>query len=284
MLPELLPGTANSRQHRSQRNLQHVGRFLVCQFAHHNQQQGLSQFVRQPPQGLLHLVRIAIVGQSVSVDGRFVVGQQRSGGPPRPSAPAVSHASSQNGRQPRPVTASRLITPAALPHRAERLLNDVFRFVPVANQTIREPVHGRSVLRHQAVEFGKRERHGQQASGRDVFPFGSRVDTHSIRSTTSRLFPGELRGRSRLPDGAISDYFVVLCRTREEADAALAMIWAWMAENGLTLHPEKTHIVDVRRLHPSSPAGSASETAVMEPLHVPSDGRTPALRHMGSSA
>ena len=40
-----------------------------------------------------------------------------------------------------------------------------------------------------------------------------------------------------------ADDMVVLCRSREEADAALADIRAWTAEAGLTLHPEKTRIV-----------------------------------------
>jgi RNA-directed DNA polymerase len=39
-----------------------------------------------------------------------------------------------------------------------------------------------------------------------------------------------------------ADDFVVLCQRREEAEAALALIRAWVAENGLTLHPDKTHI------------------------------------------
>jgi RNA-directed DNA polymerase len=43
-----------------------------------------------------------------------------------------------------------------------------------------------------------------------------------------------------------ADDFVVLCRTPEEAQAALAEIQAWVAEAGLTLHPTKTQIVDVR--------------------------------------
>jgi RNA-directed DNA polymerase len=43
-----------------------------------------------------------------------------------------------------------------------------------------------------------------------------------------------------------ADDFVVLCRTREEADAALADIRDWVAANGLTLHPDKTHIGDCR--------------------------------------
>jgi RNA-directed DNA polymerase len=41
-----------------------------------------------------------------------------------------------------------------------------------------------------------------------------------------------------------ADDFVVLCKSREEADAALAEIRAWVAENGLRLHPNKTHVGD----------------------------------------
>lgn len=44
-----------------------------------------------------------------------------------------------------------------------------------------------------------------------------------------------------------ADDFVVMCRTSEEADAALAAIRLWMDENGLTLHPTKTKLVDYRQ-------------------------------------
>lgn len=43
-----------------------------------------------------------------------------------------------------------------------------------------------------------------------------------------------------------ADDFVILCRSEFEAEAALEEIRAWVAEVGLTLHPEKTHIVDSR--------------------------------------
>lgn len=43
-----------------------------------------------------------------------------------------------------------------------------------------------------------------------------------------------------------ADDFVVLCRSREEADTALAEIRAWVADNGLRLHPNKTHVGDCR--------------------------------------
>lgn len=41
-----------------------------------------------------------------------------------------------------------------------------------------------------------------------------------------------------------ADDFVVLCRTREEAERALAEIREWTASAGLTLHPDKTRLVD----------------------------------------
>ena len=41
-----------------------------------------------------------------------------------------------------------------------------------------------------------------------------------------------------------ADDFVILCRTRDEAQAALAIVQQWVNEAGLTLHSEKTRIVD----------------------------------------
>jgi RNA-directed DNA polymerase len=42
-----------------------------------------------------------------------------------------------------------------------------------------------------------------------------------------------------------ADDLVIQCRTREEAEAALAMVRAWTAQRGLTLHPTKTKVVHV---------------------------------------
>jgi len=44
-----------------------------------------------------------------------------------------------------------------------------------------------------------------------------------------------------------ADDFVILCRSREEADAALAEVRTWVEANGLTLHPDKTHVGDCRQ-------------------------------------
>lgn len=45
-----------------------------------------------------------------------------------------------------------------------------------------------------------------------------------------------------------ADDFVVLCRSREEAQAALAEVKTWVEENGLRLHPDKTHVGDCRQV------------------------------------
>jgi RNA-directed DNA polymerase len=44
-----------------------------------------------------------------------------------------------------------------------------------------------------------------------------------------------------------ADDFVVLCKSREQAEAALTEIRSWVAENGLRLHPNKTHVGDCLR-------------------------------------
>jgi RNA-directed DNA polymerase len=43
-----------------------------------------------------------------------------------------------------------------------------------------------------------------------------------------------------------ADDFVILCRTADEAQAALNIVQQWVSENGLVLHPTKTRIVDSR--------------------------------------
>jgi RNA-directed DNA polymerase len=43
-----------------------------------------------------------------------------------------------------------------------------------------------------------------------------------------------------------ADDFVILCKTREDAEAALALVQRWVNDNDLTLHPTKTKIADAR--------------------------------------
>jgi RNA-directed DNA polymerase len=44
-----------------------------------------------------------------------------------------------------------------------------------------------------------------------------------------------------------ADDLVILCRTKEQAEAALAELRGWMAQEGLTLHPTKTRVVDAEQ-------------------------------------
>ena len=43
-----------------------------------------------------------------------------------------------------------------------------------------------------------------------------------------------------------ADDFVILCRSEAEAVAALEAVRVWVKEAGLTLHPEKTRVADMR--------------------------------------
>jgi RNA-directed DNA polymerase len=43
-----------------------------------------------------------------------------------------------------------------------------------------------------------------------------------------------------------ADDFVILCRAADEASRALELVRAWVSDNGLTLHPTKTQVVDAR--------------------------------------
>ena len=44
-----------------------------------------------------------------------------------------------------------------------------------------------------------------------------------------------------------ADDFVILCRDRQTAEAALQKVQEWTAQAGLTLHPEKTRVVDAEQ-------------------------------------
>src|SRR5208282_410213 len=44
-----------------------------------------------------------------------------------------------------------------------------------------------------------------------------------------------------------ADDFVILCRSEDEARAALRQVEAWVTANGLTLHPDKTRVGDCRQ-------------------------------------
>lgn len=70
-----------------------------------------------------------------------------------------------------------------------------------------------------------------------------------ISPLLSNLYLDELDHLMELEGYAMTRYaddMVVLCKSAEEASRALARVREWMAQVKLTLHPEKTHIVDMR--------------------------------------
>jgi RNA-directed DNA polymerase len=55
-----------------------------------------------------------------------------------------------------------------------------------------------------------------------------------------------LMARSGFEMVRYADDFVILCRTPDEASRALELVRTWVSDNGLTLHPTKTRVVDAR--------------------------------------
>ena len=80
-----------------------------------------------------------------------------------------------------------------------------------------------------------------------------------------------------------ADDLVVLCRTREEAEAAMAYLQQWAKEAGLTVHPTKTRIVPVhkRRLRLSGMAlsGQQEVAAKEEPSEAAGQAATANAAH-----
>ena len=71
-----------------------------------------------------------------------------------------------------------------------------------------------------------------------ISPLLANIYLHRLDQAWARRGPGTL---VRYADDA-----VILCRTRAEAEAALGLVRATLADLGLELHPDKTRIVDLR--------------------------------------
>ena len=71
-----------------------------------------------------------------------------------------------------------------------------------------------------------------------ISPLLANIYLHRLDQAWARRGPGTL---VRYADDA-----VILCRTQAEAEAALGLVRATLADLGLELHPDKTRIVDLR--------------------------------------
>ena len=78
---------------------------------------------------------------------------------------------------------------------------------------------------------------GKRRKAQLISPLLANLDLHPL---------DELMAAQGLSMVRYADDFVVLCDSMEKAQEALALIQAFANENGLTLHPNKTHIGDCR--------------------------------------
>src|SRR5262249_16126225 len=65
-----------------------------------------------------------------------------------------------------------------------------------------------------------------------------------------------------------ADDFVVLCRSQEEAVAALAEVRDWVEANGLALHPDKTHLGDCRQRAQEEPGSPQRQGQIEDAAHA----------------
>ena len=79
---------------------------------------------------------------------------------------------------------------------------------------------------------------GGTPQGAVISPLLANIYLHPLDEHMTRLGYAMVR---------YADDFVVLCRSAEQAQRALAEIAAWVQANGLELHPDKTHVGDCRQ-------------------------------------
>jgi len=97
----------------------------------------------------------------------------------------------------------------------------------------------RGWLRAGVMEDGKYQASAGRGTpqGGVISPLLANIYLHPLDEKMSKL--GYLMVR-------YADDFVILCQSAEQAHAALGEVKAWVEENGLSLHPDKTHIGDCR--------------------------------------
>src|SRR5262249_53945795 len=105
VLSQPLSSSAHARQHRSQRYSQRIGRLLMCQFAHHYQQQRLTQFTRKLRECMLHLIREFIRGRVHGSNRHFQRSISDEDHSPASTPPTIDHSPPQDRSQPCSLTA-----------------------------------------------------------------------------------------------------------------------------------------------------------------------------------
>jgi RNA-directed DNA polymerase len=86
-------------------------------------------------------------------------------------------------------------------------------------------------------ELGREESWMGAPQGAVISPLLSNIYLHPL---------DQLMTREGMRIVRYADDFVILCRSREEAERALQLVQEWTASAGLSLHPTKTRLVDVR--------------------------------------
>ena len=121
------------------------------------------------------------------------------------------------------------------------------RVVQAAVVNVIEPIFERDFAEH---SYGFRPGRGCKDALRRVDEQLRKGHVHVVDVDLKGYFDSIPHGRLMAEHGfemvRYADDFVVLCQTAEDAVRALDLLKGWVSENGLTIHPTKTRIVDAR--------------------------------------
>ena len=121
------------------------------------------------------------------------------------------------------------------------------RVVQAAVVNVIEPIFERDFAEH---SYGFRPGRGCKDALRRVDALLFRGYVHVVDADLKGYFDSIPHDHLMVEQGIemvrYADDFAILCKTAEDAARALEIVRQWVVDNGLTLHPTKTRIVDAR--------------------------------------
>lgn len=127
--------------------------------ADNHQQEGLTQFMRELGEGLLHFIGEFIRSGIHCRDRHIKRTFSDKNYLPADSPPAIDYSPPQDRGQPRALTSIAVKMSAALPGTAQSLLHDVLGVMAVTHQSVSDAIKCRGVIVNQVDKISPRKRH-----------------------------------------------------------------------------------------------------------------------------
>ena len=155
---EPAPGPADPGQHGAQRDVLHVGGFLMGEPTHDHQQEGFAEFHGQPIQRSLQRCRqFVLEGVAGGLCRRMWQHTAAGGLWSARLPPMIRRPSAQDGKQPGTLAPSGIEQVATRPCRAEGVLHDILCGVAITEQSERNPIEDGHMIAHPPVKLVTRD-------------------------------------------------------------------------------------------------------------------------------